>query len=354
MATNYEQTAADVKANLEKTSLSTETKAAIEKAIGTGGKVAVTTVAVTNADLQGAKIAQTAGGTIDLSKASAKDVAALEAIVVTGTDKTDITIKNNNFNGTVVLGDGAGKVNLATNKAVTVETGKGNDSVTTGSAGDSVTVAAGNDTVNTGAGNDKVTIKAGFEGKATLDGGTGTNTLSLAGVGKVTVDAKGALVFTMNNNATGHEASVTAKNFGAVILGNDASELALSSSKTALNLTTGTGNDTVTLGSGKDSMVLSGGNDSINAGGGADIVKLAAGFKGNATIDGGAGTDKVDLSALAIKDAVKVDATHVNVTLANGSVVSIANAESFVYDANGDAAGGIKTVGLTTLDKVVF
>jgi Ca2+-binding RTX toxin-like protein len=350
MAQNYEQTAADVKANLAATKLSEVTKAAIEKAIGTGGEVAVTTVAVTNADLKGAKIAQTAGGVIDLSKASAKDVAALEAIIVTGTDKADITIKNNNFNGTVVLGDGDGKINLATSKAVTVETGKGNDSVTTGSAGDSVVVAAGNDTVNTGAGNDKVVIKDGFVGTATLDGGTGTNTLSLAGVGKVTVDASGALVFGMDKAGS----SVTAKNFGAVILGNDGSELALSESKKALNLTTGTGNDTVSLGSGKDSMVLGGGNDSINAGGGSDIVKLAAGFKGNATIDGGTGTDKVDLSLLDITDVVKVGATNVNVTLANGSVVSIANAESFVYDANGDAAGGIKTVGLTTLDKVVF
>jgi hypothetical protein len=350
MAQNYEQTAADVKANLAATKLSEVTKAAIEKAIGTGGEVAVTTVAVTNADLKGAKIAQTAGGVIDLSKASAKDVAALEAIIVTGTDKADITIKNNNFNGTVVLGDGDGKVTLATSKAVTVETGKGNDSVTTGSAGDSVVVALGNDTVNTGAGNDKVVIKDGFVGKATLDGGTGTNTLSLAGVGKVTVDASGALVFGMDKAGS----SVTAKNFGAVILGNDGSELALSESKKALNLTTGTGNDTVSLGSGKDSMVLGGGNDSINAGGGSDIVKLAAGFKGNATIDGGTGTDKVDLSLLDITDVVKVGATNVNVTLANGSVVSIANAESFVYDANGDAAGGIKTVGLTTLDKVVF
>jgi Ca2+-binding RTX toxin-like protein len=351
MATNYDKplTATEIAANLAASSLSKGTQDAIKNALSNGGTVKEI-AAVTTANIKGVNVANTAGGTIDLSKASAADIKALEAIIVTGTDKADITIKNNNFNGTVVLGDGDGKVTLATSKAVTVETGKGNDSVTTGSAGDSVVVAAGNDTVNTGAGNDKVVIKDGFVGKATLDGGTGTNTLSLAGVGKVTVDASGALVFGMDKAGS----SVTAKNFGAVILGNDGSELALSTSKKALNLTTGTGNDTVSLGSGKDSMVLGGGNDSINAGGGADIVKLAAGFKGNATIDGGAGTDKVDLSSLAIKDAVKVDATHVNVTLANGSVVSIANAESFVYDANGDAAGGIKTVGLTTLDKVVF
>ena len=349
MAQNYEQTASQVIANLAATTLSAVTKAAIEKAIGTGGKVAVTTVAVTNADLQGAKIAQTAGGVIDLSKASAKDVAALEAIIVKGTDKADITIKNNNFNGTVVLGDGDGKVNLATSKAVTVETGKGNDSVTTGSGGDSVVVAAGNDTVNTGAGNDKVFIKDGFVGKATLDGGSGTNTLSLAGVGKVTVDASGALVFGMDKAGS----SVTAKNFGAVILGNDGSELALSASKKALNLTTGTGNDTVSLGSGKDSMVLSGGNDSINAGAGSDIVKLAAGFKGNATIDGGAGTDKLNLGTNAVKSVAVNPTTHVvTVTLVDGATLTISNVESFVYDTNGDAVGGIHTVGVTTFDKV--
>jgi hypothetical protein len=351
MATNYDKplTATEIAANLAASSLSKGTQDAIKNALSNGGTVKEI-AAVTTANIKGVNVANTAGGTIDLSKASAADIKALEALIVTGTDKADITIKNNNFNGTVVLGDGDGKVTLATSKAVTVETGKGNDSVTTGSAGDSVVVALGNDTVNTGAGNDKVVIKDGFVGTATLDGGTGTNTLSLAGVGKVTVDASGALVFGMDKAGS----SVTAKNFGAVILGNDGSELALSESKKALNLTTGTGNDTVSLGSGKDSMVLGGGNDSINAGGGSDIVKLAAGFKGNATIDGGTGTDKVDLSLLDITDVVKVGATNVNVTLANGSVVSIANAESFVYDANGDAAGGIKTVGLTTLDKVVF
>lgn len=351
MATNYDQplTANEVKTQLASSSLSQTTQDAIVKALGTGGKVAQTTVAVMPKDLSGAKIASTAGGTIDLSKASASDVKALEAIIINDGQKTDITIKNNNFNGTVVLGDGNGKVTLATNKAVTVETGKGNDSVSTGSGGDSVVVSAGNDTVNTGSGNDKVTIKAGFEGKATLDGGTGTNTLSLSGVGKVTVDAKGALVFGLDNSGS----SVTAKNFAAVVLGNDASEVDLKASKTALNLTTGTGNDTVSLGSGKDSMVLGGGNDSINAGGGADIVKLASGFKGSATIDGGAGTDKLDLSATPISKVAVNSITHtVAVTLADGSVLTLENIESFVYDTNGDAAGGIKTVGLTTLDKV--
>ena len=165
----------------------------------------------------------------------------------------------------------------------------------------------------------------------------------------MTVDSTGALVFGMDKAGS----SVTAKNFTAIVLGNDASELALSSSKTALNLTTGTGNDTVSLGSGKDSMVLGGGNDSINAGGGADIVKLAAGFKGNATIDGGAGTDKLDLGTNAVKSVSVNSTTHeVTVTLADGATMTVTNVESFVYDTNGEAAGGIHTVGIATLDKV--
>lgn len=348
--TNYDAplTTSELKTQLASSTLSQTTQDAIVKALATGAKITETSAAVTTKDIAGANIIATVGGTVDLSKASAADLKTLEAIVFKGDSPANITIKNNNFNGTVVLGDGNGKVNLATTKSVVVETGKGNDSVTTGSGGDSVVVSGGNDTVNTGSGNDKVEIKSGFVGKATLDGGTGTNTLSLSGVGKVTVDAKGALVFGMDSAGS----SITAKNFKVVVLGNDASQVDLKLSKTALNLTVGTGNDTVSLGSGKDSMVLGGGNDSINAGGGTDIVKLAAGFIGNATIDGGSGTDKLDLSATPVSKVAINPTTHaVTVTLADGSVLSLANIESFVYDTNGDAAGGIKTVGLTTLDK---
>jgi hypothetical protein len=39
------------------------------------------------------------------------------------------------------------------------------------------------------------------------------------------------------------------------------------------------------------------------------------------------------------------------VTLENGAVLELANIENFVYDTNGDLYGGIKTVGLNTLDN---
>ena len=308
---------------------------------------------VTPADLKGSgtNVVNTLGGKIDLSKTATKDLQNLLVVNVTGNQQHDITIKNNNFKGAIVMGDGDGvsinKVNLVTNKPVVVETGKGNDSVSTGSGADSVVISAGNDTVKTGSGNDRVVIKSDFVGKAIVDGGSGTNTLSLSGVGKITVDAKGNFMADMDTQGS----SVGFKNFKAVVLGDDPTLVDIAKSKTSMSFATGTGNDTITLGSGKDTIVLAGGNDSINTGAGVDIVKLAANFKGTLTLDGGAGSDKLDLSANNIRSVEKIDAT-LKVTLDDGSVLNVANIENFIYDANGDLYGGITTVGVNALDKL--
>jgi Ca2+-binding RTX toxin-like protein len=136
-----------------------------------------------------------------------------------------------------------------------------------------------------------------------------------------------------------------------VVLGDDPTLVDIAKSKTSMSFATGTGNDTITLGSGKDTIVLAGGNDSINTGAGVDIVKLAANFKGTLTLDGGAGSDKLDLSANNIRSVEKIDAT-LKVTLDDGSVLNVANIENFIYDANGDLYGGITTVGVNALDKL--
>jgi Ca2+-binding RTX toxin-like protein len=309
---------------------------------------------VTPADLKGSgtNVVNTLGGKIDLSKVATKDLQNLLVVNVTGNQQHDITIKNNNFKGAIVMGDGDGvsinKVNLVTNKPVVVETGKGNDSVSTGSGADTVVIAAGNDTVKTGSGNDRVVIKSDFDGKAIVDGGTGTNTLILSGVGKITVDAKGNFMADMDTQGS----SVGFKNFKAVVLGNDPTLVDIAKSKASMSFATGTGNDTITLGSGSDTIVVAGGNDSINTGAGVDIVKLASNFKGTLTLDGGAGSDKLDLSANTIQSVEKIDATRVTVTLDDGSVLNVANIENFIYDSNGDLYGGITTVGVNALDKL--
>lgn len=355
MATNYE-----VKPVLEgKQDLSSTVQNALKQLIsnrpGTAELQKETTPGtITPADLKGAgiNIVDTTGGKIDLSKVSTKDLQNLLVINVTGNQQTDITIKNNSFHGAIVMGDGDGihqnTVNLVTNKPVVVETGRGNDSVTTGSGADSVVISAGNDTVKTGSGNDRVEIKSDFVGQAIVDGGSGINTLILSGVGKISIDAKGNFVADLDKLGS----SVGFKNFKAVVLGDDPTLVDIAKSKVSMSFASGIGNDTITLGTGSDTIVLAGGNDIINTGAGVDIVKLAANFKGTLTLDGGTGSDKLDLSALTIQSVVKIDATHVKVTLDDGSVLNVANIENFIYDANGDLYGGLTTVGLNTLEKL--
>ena len=348
---NYEQTVGEIKTAFADSTLSESTKQTIADAlvkltVKTGANVKSENFEAPPeaANLKGVQVVTTGGGDMDFTKAKSDDIKNLTAIVVTDGADTNITIKNNNFSGTVVLGDGDSTVKLQTNKSVTVETGKGDDSVATGTGKDTVVVSSGNDSVNTGGGNDTVGIKAGFEGDAVVDGGKGSNTLTVADSSTVAFDTKGNVVLTTDGS------SVTAKNFSAIVLGNNGDNVNTSTSKKALNVTTGTGDDSVSLGSGKDSMTISGGNDSVSTGAGVDIVKLAEGFAGRLTVDGGAGSDKLDLKNVSVS-SVKVVGDVVIITTADGGTIESSHIENFVYDTNGEAKGGIKTVGVRTFDN---
>ncbi len=294
-------------------------------------------------------ISSSKGGDVDLSKVSNSILQNLNAIQFSGTEAVNVTIKNNNFKGTVVLGDGDSKVEITSKKSVTVETGAGNDSVTTGSGKDSVVLSGGNDTVNTGAGNDQITITDTFDGNAIIDGGTGKNELDVsnADISDVTVNENGELVINLDNNG-----SITAVNFQAIVLGDNGVNVDLEGLTSAIGLTVGLGNDSVALGAGKDSVTLTGGNDSVSTGAGDDLVKISSDFtSGNVTLDGGEGKDKLDLRYESI-DSVEVVEGVVTVTLDDGSTIEISNFEQFVYDNNGDAPGGVRTVGVITLDNL--
>lgn len=350
---NYEEAVDKIKTDLAGSTLSESTQKTIADAlvkltVKTGANVKSENFEAppVSADLKGVQVVTTGGGDMDFTKAKSDDIKNLTAIVVTDGADTNITIKNNNFSGTVVLGDGDSTVKLQTNKSVTVETGKGDDSVATGTGKDTVVVSSGSDSVNTGGGNDTVGIKTGFEGKAVVDGGKGSNTLTVADSSTVTFDAKGNVVLTTDTGS-----SVTAKNFSAIVLGNNGDTVDTSGSKKALNVTTGTGNDSISTGSGRDSMTISGGNDSVSTGAGVDIVKLAEGFAGSLTVDGGAGSDKLDLKNVSVS-SVKVVGDVVTIITADGGTIESSHIENFVYDSNGpDVKGGIKTVGVKSFDK---
>lgn len=122
------------------------------------------------------------------------------------------------------------------------------------------------------------------------------------------------------------------------------------------SVATGSGNDSVSIGYGKDSVSTGAGNDEINfdgtsaganvrAGVGDDDILFSSGFIGGTgvriSIDGGANDDSLDLSSMEIV-AVKRSGSGVQVTLADQTVITVKNVESFSYLDGAE----VKTVGV--------
>ena len=258
-----------------------------------------------------------------------------------------VNIRSNSFDGVIVLGDANGKVTVTSNKAITVETGAGNDSVVTGIGNDAVTVIAGTDTVKTGAGNDKVIISDTYISQnSIIGGGTGKNILDLSAVDVNSITGSaGKLVIGLDNGG-----SLTASHFQSLIL----SKADISASRVALNVITGIGDDLLNLGTGRDSVNIAGGHDSIDTGAGNDKLTFNDNFIGNAIIDGGEGSkDKLDLSNLAIVSATQ-DPNGLHFILDNGSTIDATNIEQFVYDINGsETTVGIKIVGIDEIIPLI-
>jgi Ca2+-binding RTX toxin-like protein len=353
-------------ANIGQSTITQSTQTAIANVLNsnTSGTVEVTVYTapvVTKENLNGTNIAVVEGGNVNLRGASNADMAALDLILFSGSSQNSaiaqragkvvfgdtVTINNNNFDGVIVLGDANGKVLVTTNKAITVETGAGDDSVVTGRGNDSVTVVAGTDTVKTGAGNDKVIISNTYiSDNSIVDGGTGKNLLDLTANDVATITGSmSKLIIGLANGG-----SLTASHFQSILL--DKSDL--SSSKVALNVITGVGNDSISLGSGADSVKIAGGIDSVNTGAGNDKLTFDATFTGKAVIDGGSGNrDQLDLSNLAIVSATK-DNNGLHFILDNGATIDATNIEKFVYDINGsETTGGIKIVGIDQIIPLI-
>lgn len=213
-------------------------------------------------------------------------------------------------------------------------------------------------------------------------------TIDLDSLAKKDVNGLEAIVFTSDTNVALNLGSFT----GAVILG-DGDNSVVATKEVAIQ--TGLGDDTVTTGSGHDTVVTGGGDDHIVTNGGDDLVYAGLGNDsvdtgvGNDTVhtgfgndsislgegndkvvieardgdvihvDGGKGKDAMDLTGVTIESVAKVTAPgpdfgyyQITVETAGGghATVVLTNVESFIYDANGAAAGGTTTVDLGKLD----
>jgi len=169
---------------------------------------------------------------------------------------------------------------------------------------------------------------------------------------------------------------------GVVLLGNGNDKVSGGGGSLAINA--GGGNDTITTGSSSDTIVGGDGNDSISSGSGKDLVKGGAGndridsgrdndtvYTGSGSdtilagdgddriiieaiagdaqvVDGGKGTkDVLDLSGVTVTSAAQAGSV-VTITLDSGATVVVTGMERFMYDTNGETAGGVVTVGLST------
>ena len=185
------------------------------------------------------------------------------------------------------------------------------NTITGGSGNDTIDGGGGTDVISAGVGNDTVSY---YGTEASIDGGTGSNTLVLRT--SATVDLGNVDVTTGN--------SITVANF------QNADASALSS---AVSITGSSSANTITGGSGNDSIDGAGGADAIAAGAGNDTVT----YRGTeSSIDGGADIDTLILAASG-------GTTAINLSVAAGSdqttgdTVSIANFENVDASALGSA-----------------
>ena len=164
------------------------------------------------------------------------------------------------------------------------------NTITGGSGADTIDGAGGADVINAGGGNDQV-IYQGSE--TSIDGGTGSDTLTLAASGGVT--AVNFAVAAGVDQTTGDTVAVT--NFENL----DASVVS-----TALTVTGSASANTITTGSGNDIVDGGGGADVINTGSGDDTVSY---YNSEVSIDGSTGTNTLILRAATTINLANSDQT---------------------------------------------
>lgn len=154
---------------------------------------------------------------------------------------------------------------------------------------------------------------------------------------------------------------------GVISLGNGNNVVSASDNSKKMTVSTGTGNDNVATGSGADTVSVGGGADTVSTGSGKDKITIDSSISGGkissgdgndvvdlnsnvqggsstkVTIDGGSGTDTLDLRDLSIATVTK-KGTTATITLNDGSKIVASNIEKFIY--TDPSTGAVDTVGV--------
>lgn len=267
--------------------------------------------------------------------------------------------------------------------------GAGNDAITAGTGADSIDGGVGNDTITGGSGRDTllggdgddvfVMTGAEFGNDAdSVDGGAGADAVQIALAGAISVpdvgfngrfanveslQFSGAGTATMNMGFYSQTANVTSVSSvsATALLNVDATNYTI-----GLSITGNAGNDTITGGSGNDTLNGAAGNDALVGGGGNDLITIGAGTD---TVDGGTGNDTIvggaDMDAAdVINGGAGTDQLNLNATYAGLTLTNVTNVETLSLDGvateqvngvigAGGAVGAVQSYVITTVDANV-
>lgn len=325
--------------------------------------------------IDGGADADTLTLTASYTPAADGNLEGVETVVVAG-NGTTLDLSNQAGEAFTVTVTGTGS---------TVTTADGNDTITGGAGADSITSGAGNDSITAGAGND--TVNAG-EGNDVLDGGADADQL-IGGLGQDTlVGTSTDTLLDGGDDTLAGDSTADVLQVGAVFNDTGDGQIRNVEIVTAVTATTDVGanidlasqtegfiingtdddNDTDTAATGTDTIVAGAGADTINAGSGADSVTAGAGAdavygeEGNDTLTGGADADSIyggandDLLVFANAAELAADATVdggtgtdtvqlLGTTLVDADFTDVVNVENL--DFAGDAAHSV-TLGTET------
>jgi Ca2+-binding RTX toxin-like protein len=326
-------------------------------------------IANTSTSLNTLTITGTEGIDLD-GVALTNTIETIDASGLTVGAKTDVGIK------VAVAGSGTqGVVITGTGGVDTVTGGAVSDSVTLGAGADVYTATAGNDIVDLGADDDGVSISktllaANSGTTATLDGGTGNDTITITGTGATIVDADFRGITNTEYLVTGNGAnSITldtlADAAGIVKVtggtGDDTIDLSGGGAGAFNNATTikgGTGDDIITAGAGVDTFDTASAGDSTIVSAEDDASNTGNSIGANAIADGdtltfGNGVDRIisfdadDLIDVATAATAPTNGVGVaaNTDLTTGTTYVLygnynSGTKVFTVKANFAAAGG--------------
>lgn len=267
---------------------------------------------------------------------------------------------------------------LGGNGADKLYSGSGNDNLSGGNGNDLLNIAApGIDVVKGGNGDDLIQAGAFLTAQDLVDGGSGYDTLNLAGstrlafgaqpminIEKIVVSASYSYDLTLNNAALTRgktlKVDASALTAATTYLNLDGS----AETDGNLNLIGGVGDDTLLGGAGSDTLAGGLGNNTLGAGAGGkdqitggtsyDTIRLGAGFDSTDKINGGDGFDQ------AILDGNYAKGVHlIGPTLQSIETLTFATGHDYklyLNDANVAAHVGftVNATALRAVDAVYF